>query len=203
MLSSGTEANGLVVNGMSNFARNSPWSNAALVVTVKTAQLAKKDLLAGLRFQHGIEEAAYRASKKAATGREIPAITVGDFLEGKVSNQELPNTSCPSHLFKTDLRELFPKFVSKYLAEGLANFEKTLPGFTRGDALLMAPETRTSSPLTITRDRSTYQSLSHEGLYPCGEGAGYAGGITSAAVDGVRVAYAILAQEKLLPPQAP
>jgi uncharacterized FAD-dependent dehydrogenase len=203
VLSSGTEANGLVVNGMSNFARNSPWSNAALVVTVKTAQLAKKDLLAGLRFQHGIEEAAFRASKKAASGREIPAMTVGDFLEGKVSNQELPKSSCPSHLFKTDLRELLPKFVSKYLVEGLASFEKSLPGFTRGDALLMAPETRTSSPLTITRDRATYQSLSHEGLYPCGEGAGYAGGITSAAVDGVRVAYAILAQEKLLPPQAP
>jgi uncharacterized FAD-dependent dehydrogenase len=203
VLSSGTETDGLVVNGMSNFARNSPWSNAALVVTVRTGQLKENDVLAGLRFQRSIEQAAFKVSKREATGREIPAMTVGEFLGGKLDQKPLPSTSCPSHIFKTDLRELFPQDVVRSLAQGLLAFEKNLPGFTRGDAVLMAPETRTSSPLTITRDRTTYQSPSHQGLYPCGEGAGYAGGITSAAVDGVRVAHAIMAQEKLLPPQAP
>lgn len=199
VLSSGTETDGLVVNGMSNFARNSPWSNAALVVSVKTESLPDKDLLAGLRFQHEIEQQAYKASVKQATGREIPAQTVGEFLKGRVTKKALPTSSCPSHLFKADVGELFPAELTRSLQLGLAEFEKKLPGFTQEDAILMAPETRTSSPLTIVRDRATYVSSSHQGLYPCGEGAGYAGGITSAAVDGVRVAYAIMAQEKLLP----
>lgn len=203
VLSSGTEADGLVVNGMSNFARNSPWSNAALVVSVKSAELPEKDLLAGLRFQHAIEKRAFDTSKRFATGREIPSMTVRELLRGSIDNKKLPSTSCPSHIFKADLTDIFPKTIIEHLKLGLAQFEKALPGFTQDEALLMAPETRTSSPLTILRDRETYQSLSHQGLYPCGEGAGYAGGITSAAVDGVRVAYAILNREKLLPPEAP
>ena len=203
VLSSGTEKDGLVVNGMSNFARNSPWSNAALVVSVKSAELPEKDLLAGMRFQHQIEQRAFKTSQQHATGREIPAMTVRELLQGRLDNKKLPNTSCPSHIFKADLKDIFPKNILEHLKQGLANFEKALPGFTQEDALLMAPETRTSSPLTILRDRATYQSQSHQGLYPCGEGAGYAGGITSAAVDGVRVALAILNQEKLLPPEAP
>jgi len=128
---------------------------------------------------------------------------VGDFMRGKVSKAPLPTSSCPSHLFKTDLAELFTTELVESLRQGLQEFEKNLPGFTQESAVLMAPETRTSSPLTILRNRATYVSETHEGLYPCGEGAGYAGGITSAAVDGVRVALAILAQEKLLPPAAP
>jgi len=203
VLSSGTEENGLVVNGMSNFARNSPWSNAALVVSVKSAELPEKDLLAGMRYQHAIEQTALKTSQKHATGREIPAMTVREFLKGKVDGKPLPKTSCPSHIFKADMADIFPEKLMTHLKEGLAQFEKALPGFTHEDALLMAPETRTSSPLTILRDRQLYQSTSHKGLYPCGEGAGYAGGITSAAVDGVRVALAILSQEKLLPPVVP
>ena len=203
VLSSGTEADGLVVNGMSNYARNSPWSNAALVVTVKSERLADKDLLAGLRFQHGIEQRAFALSKKEATGREIPALTLRELLSDRLESKKLPTTSCPSQIFKADVREIFPPFIIENLKAGLAQFEKALPGFTREDALLMAPETRTSSPLTILRDRETYLSTSHLGLYPCGEGAGYAGGITSAAVDGVRVALAILSQEKLLPHEGP
>ncbi len=203
VLSSGTEADGLVVNGMSNYARNSPWSNAALVVTVKADRLPEQDLLAGMRFQIGIERAAFEASKTHATGREIPAMTVKEFLAGKLDQRPLPPTSCPSRVFKADIRAFFPADLVAHLAAGLKHFEKNLPGFIHGDALLLAPETRTSSPLTILRDRDRYVSVSHEGLYPCGEGAGYAGGITSAAVDGVRVAHAILTEEKLLPPQAP
>lgn len=203
VLSSGTEANGIVVNGMSNFARNSPWSNAALVVTVKSEQLDEKGMLAGLNFQHSIEQAAYKSSVKNASGREVPAQTVADFLKGRVSNKTLAPSSCPSHLFKMDMAEILPPSIIKSLKLGLEEFEKNLPGFTHEGAVLMAPETRTSSPLTILRDKQTYVSVTHEGLYPCGEGAGYAGGITSAAVDGVRVAFAIMAQEKLLPPARP
>ena len=196
VLSSGTEENGIVVNGMSNFARNSPWSNAALVVSVKAEKdLKDKDLMAGLRFQHAIEQKAFEVSKRLATGRELPAMTIKEFMEGKLNNDTLPKTSSPSGLVKADLREIFPDFIIEHLKKGLTEFEKDIPGFVSSDALLIAPETRTSAPLTILRDKKTLLSVSHQGLYPCGEGAGYAGGITSAAVDGVKCAMSILAQE--------
>lgn len=196
VLSSGTEKNGIVVNGMSNYARNSPWSNAALVVSIKSSQdLKEKDLLSGLRFQHEIEQKAFALSKKHATGRELPAMTIKEFLDGKLNNDPLPVTSSPSGVFKVDFREIFPSFVVEHLRKGLLEFDRDLPGFIHGDGLLIAPETRTSAPLTILRDKNTLLSQSHEGLYPCGEGAGYAGGITSAAVDGVKCAMSILYRE--------
>jgi uncharacterized FAD-dependent dehydrogenase len=199
VLSSGTEKEGIVVNGMSNYARNSPWSNAALVVSVKSeSDLREKDLMSGLRFQIEIEQKAYELSKKHATGRELPAMTMKEFMEGKLSDRPLPKTSSPSGIFKADIREIFPQFIVDHLKKGLQEFNKNLPGFIYDEALLIAPETRTSAPLTIVRDRETFVSLSHQGLYPCGEGAGYAGGITSAAVDGVNCALSVLKQEGLL-----
>lgn len=199
VLSSGTEENGIVVNGMSNFARNSPWSNAALVVSVKVGKdLKDNDLIRGLKFQHEIEQKAYELSKKEASGRELPAMTIKEFMEGKLDKRALPKTSSPSGIFKTDIRQIFPDFINEHLRQGLLEFDKSLPGFIHEDALLIAPETRTSAPLTILRDKKSLTSLSHRGLYPCGEGAGYAGGITSAAVDGVRIALTILQQEHLL-----
>jgi len=199
VLSSGTEENGIVVNGMSNFARNSPWSNAALVVSVKAGVDFKADnLMDGLKFQHQIEQKAYELSKKYATGRELPAMTVGEFFKGQLNHEPLPKTSAPSSLVKVDLHEIFPKFITDHLKEGLRSFQKDLPGFADPQALLIAPETRTSAPVTILRDKETLTSLSHEGLYPCGEGAGYAGGITSAAVDGVRCALSLLKKEGFL-----
>lgn len=199
VLSSGTEKDGIVVNGMSNFARNSPWSNAALVVSVKAGKdFDEKDLMAGLRFQHDIEKKAYAVSKRLASGRELPAMTISEFMQGKLNNDPLPKTSTPSGLVKADLREIFPPFIIEHLKKGLSAFEKDIPGFVSSDALLIAPETRTSAPLTILRDKSSLVSLSHDGLYPCGEGAGYAGGITSAAVDGVKCAMSILEREGLV-----
>lgn len=196
VLSSGTEKDGIVVNGMSNFARNSPWSNSALVVSVKTeSDLKDKDLMAGLRFQHEIEKKAFALSKEKATGRELPAMTVKEFMDGKLSDKPLPKTSSPSGIFKADIRKIFPDFIVEHLRKGLENFNRDLPGFVHEDALLIAPETRTSAPLTILRDRDSLVSVSHRGLYPCGEGAGYAGGITSAAVDGVKCALSILKAE--------
>lgn len=195
VLSSGTEAEGIVVNGMSNFHRNSKWSNAALVVSVKAGEdFPANHLMAGLDFQHKIEEKCFELSKKMATGRELPAMRMTEFLTGKVDNRELPKPSSPSGIFKADLTQIFPEFIITHLKNGLREFNKVMPGFIHEDALLIAPETRTSSPITILRDKNTLESLSHQGLYPCGEGAGYAGGITSAAVDGVKIANSILEQ---------
>lgn len=195
VLSSGTDPDGIVINGMSNFARNSPWSNSALVVSVKAGvDFPSDDPLAGLAFQESIEKKAYDVSKRLASGKELPAMTVREFLNGKLDDKELPKTSCPSKLVKADLREVLPPFVAEHLRKGLLEFDRKMSGYSGGDAVLIAPETRTSSPVTILRDKTSLESTSHRGLYPCGEGAGYAGGITSAAVDGIKVAESILSR---------
>lgn len=192
VLSSGTEADGIVVNGMSNFARNAPWSNAALVVSVeKDKDFDSGDVLAGMEFQRSIEMKAYDLSVEKASGKEVPAQTIKDFLDNK-TQQKLPTSSCPSKTFVQNLDDVLPEFIVDHLKTALLKFEKSMPGFVSQGGLLLAPETRTSAPVTIPRDRESLESLSHKGLYPCGEGAGYAGGITSAAVDGVKVAMSLL-----------
>lgn len=196
VLSSGTDEEGIVINGMSNFARNSPWSNSALVVSVQSGKdFNTDDPMAGLHFQESIEQKAFQVSKELASGKELPAMTVSEFLNGKLNDKELPKTSCPSKLVKADIRRIFPSFITEHLEKGLKEFNRKMRGYSGGDAVLIAPETRTSAPITILRDRKSLESTSHKGLYPCGEGAGYAGGITSAAVDGIKVADSIL--EKL------
>ena len=197
VLSSGTNENGIVVNGMSNFARNSPWSNAALVVTVKAGRDFKKDnLLEGLDFQKKIELNAYNLSKRFATGKEIPAQTIEQFLSGKKADIKNEKHSCPSGIFSQNLDQLLPEFVTTELKTALGDFDKKIKGFSSKRGVLMAPETRTSAPVNIVRDNLTLESTSHQGLYPCGEGAGHAGGITSAAIDGINVAESILRQNK-------
>ena len=193
VLSSGTDEGGIVINGMSNFARNSPWSNSALVVSVKAGRDFPEDNpLSGLEFQESIEKKAFEVSKKLASGKELPAMTVAEFLNGKLNNKELPKTSCPSKLVKADIRKILPRFVTDHLKKALKEFERKMKGYAGEEAVLIAPETRTSAPITIVRDKHSLESTSHKGLYPCGEGAGYAGGITSAAVDGIKVADSIL-----------
>jgi len=198
VLSSGTETNGIVVNGMSNYARNSRWSNAALVVSVKAGiDFESSKLLGGLNFQHKIEEKAFEASKQNASGKELPAQTLLEFMENKISsNNTLNKTSAPSGLVKTSIREILPTFVTKHLENALLKFDESLKGFISDKAVLIAPETRTSSPVTILRDKVSLESTSHHGLFPCGEGAGHAGGITSAAVDGVKIAMSLIKKEK-------
>jgi len=196
VLSSGTDADGIVVNGMSNFARNSPWSNSALVVTIKAGvDFSPDKLLAGMDYQKKIEQRAFQVSKTKASGKELPAQRVRDFLDNKVSNT-LPKNSTPSDLVSAPMGEIFPASVSDNLKNALLRFDQQMKGFVSKEAVLIAPETRTSAPVTILRDKETFESLSHQGLYPCGEGAGHAGGITSAAVDGVKVVMAILKKEK-------
>ena len=193
VLSSGTDEKGIVVNGMSNYARNSRWSNSALVVTCQAGvDFSKDDILSGLNFQQSIEEKAFAVSKTEADGKMLPAMSVSEFLSGKLSDEPLPKTSCPSGLFKTDLTKIFPDFITKQLRAGLRDFDQKIPEFSGKNAVLIAPETRTSAPVTILRDKLTFESTSHKGLYPCGEGAGYAGGITSAAVDGIKIMESIL-----------
>lgn len=198
VLSSGTESNGIVVNGMSNYARNSRWSNAALVVSVKSGvDFPSANVLGGLDFQHGIEQRAFEASKQNATGRELPAQTLLEFMENRINpNTGVIKTSTPSGIVRTSIREILPEFVTKHLENALLKFDESLKGFVSDKALLIAPETRTSAPITILRDKETMESTSHQGLYPCGEGAGHAGGITSAAVDGVKIAMSLIKKEK-------
>jgi uncharacterized FAD-dependent dehydrogenase len=198
VLSSGTDPHGLVANGMSNYARNSKWSNSALVVTVKADVdfSCKDDVLAGLKFIEGVERAAFDLSKKKASGKELPAQTAAEFLSGKITDKPLPISSSPSHIFKADLTQILPPFVVSELKKALVDFNNKMEGFLSPDAVLIAPETRTSAPVTVLRDEETLMSLSHENLYPCGEGAGYAGGITSSAVDGIKIAMSIINREK-------
>lgn len=196
VLSSGTEVDGMVSNGMSNYARNSPWSNSALVVSVKRGEdFPVDDVLAGMHFQREIEKKAYALSLDQSDGKKMPAITVGEFLSGKIDwKKELPKTSCPSGLFKADFNKILPPFIIDGLKKSLHVFTRQVSVMSMSEALLIAPETRTSAPITILRDKQSLESLSHTGLYPCGEGAGYAGGITSAAVDGIKVAEAIVSE---------
>ena len=195
VLSSGTNENGIVVNGMSNFARNSPWSNAALVVTVKAGRdFDPVNLLSGLDFQRKIEQNAFNLSMKKATGKEIPAQTIEQFLNNKKSQIKHQKHSCPSGIFAQELDELLPEFIIAELKSALADFDQKIKGFSSEKGLLLAPETRTSAPVNIVRDKISFVSSSHSGLYPCGEGAGHAGGITSAAIDGINVAESIVKQ---------
>lgn len=197
VLSSGTDENGIVVNGMSNYARNSRWSNSALVVSVKAGEdYPLDDILAGHEFQKNIEQMAYKVSLEKASGKEVPVQTLKDFLDDKNGRSVMPKTSCPSGIFDTRLRDILPKFITDHLANALLQFDRSMNGFVSEKALLLAPETRTSAPVTILRNKETLESESHTGLYPCGEGAGYAGGITSAAVDGVRIAMSIIKKDK-------
>ena len=185
-----TEADGVVVNGMSLSRRDSPFANAGLVVTVAGADFgpAAAGPLAGIELQRRVEQAAFRAGG----GRfRAPAQRLVDFLDGRASTSVGASSYRPG-LAPGDLAQVLPDFLTQALRAGLRRLGARLPGFLFPDAVLVAAETRTSAPVRMLRDANTLQSPSLEGLYPCGEGAGYAGGIVSAALDGVRVAARVL-----------
>jgi uncharacterized protein len=186
-----TEPGGVVVNGMSLSRRDSPFANAGLVVSVGVDDFGPLAAgpLAGVDFQRQIERAAF----EAGGGRfRAPAQRLGDFLAGRVS-ASLGSSSYRPGLTPANLGEVLPPFVAEALGKGLRQIGARLPAFLLSDALLVAPETRTSAPVRFLRDPLTLVSPSLAGLYPCGEGAGYAGGIISAALDGARVAARVLA----------
>ena len=183
-----TENDEVVVNGMSLSRRDSPFANSGMVVGIEPEDVPG-DVLAGIRFQKKIE----RLAKEAGGGGQVaPAQKVSDFLAGKLS-QELPKTSYFPGLKSVRLDQILPKSISERLAGGLRKFGKQMRGYTGPDALLIGFETRTSSPVRIPRG-DDLQHLDINGLYPCGEGAGFAGGIVSAALDGRKCAEAVLAQ---------
>jgi uncharacterized protein len=186
-----TEADGVVVNGMSLSRRDSPFANAGLVVTVAASDFgpAAAGPLAGVELQRRVEQAAFRAGG----GRfRAPAQRLADFLDGRASTSVGASSYRPG-LAAADLGEVLPGFVTQALRAGLRRMGARLPGFLFPEAVLVAAETRTSAPVRLLRDAKTLVSPSVAGLYPCGEGAGYAGGIVSAALDGSRVAQRVLA----------
>jgi hypothetical protein len=178
-----SEPGGVVVNGMSHETRDSGFANSGLVAKVTTADFGSDHLLGGMYFQRKWEQAAYRA---AGETYGAPAMAAQDFLKGRATGK-LPRTSFKPFAVAADLRTCLPDFITEQLAGALPTFDKKIHGFTSREAILLGIESRTSSPIQLLRGEDG-QSVSHPGLYPCGEGAGFAGGITSAAVDGIRVA---------------
>ena len=174
------------VNGMSYHARAGENANSAMIISVRPEDFGSDDALAGVEFQRKLEKAAYREGKG-----KIPVQLFGDFCKNRVSEQlgEIKPNTKGAWTFG-NVRSVFPENLSAGLEEGIKGCEKLIPGFAREDALLLGVESRTSSPVRIERDNDTFESAIG-GLYPCGEGAGYAGGIMSAAMDGIKVAEAI------------
>lgn len=186
-----TDPTELCVNGMSFSRRSSQWANAALVVTVSMNDFDSFQChgpLSGVEFQRELER---RAAIMGGGNCVVPAQTVTDFLDNKLSGTSLPPSSYRMGVRASNLHELFPVDITQALQHSLVVFDKELPGFISKDALLHGVETRTSSPVQIQRKSDTYESTSLKGLYPVGEGAGYAGGIVSAAVDGMYSGFAV------------
>jgi len=188
-----TEPDGVVVNGMSLSRRDSPFANSGLVVAVEVADLARLGLaepLGGVELQASLERAA-----AIAGGGELraPATRVTDFLRGRASST-VPATSYQPGLAAGDIAAVLDATglpLAARLREALAAFDRQMRGYATDEAILVGVESRTSSPVRVPRDRDKLESPDLAGLYPCGEGAGYAGGIVSAALDGIRVARAI------------
>ena len=183
-----SEEGGVVTNGMSNFARDGLNANSALIAQVTRADFESDSPLAGVDFQRKLERAAYLVG---GGDYRAPVQLVGDFLKDKVSAKfgEVLPTYAAGTTF-ADLRAVLPMPIVQTLKNALLDMDRRLKGFASPDAVLTAVESRTSSPVRIERDESL-QSIGMKGLYPCGEGAGYAGGITSSASDGLRVAEAV------------
>lgn len=193
VLSSGTEPNAVVCNGMSNFNRNSPYANAAIVVSIDHKKFFNENLFGGLEFRKSLEQKAFNMVQGNNGSHALPAQSMIDFLLARQSKQQLKGSS-PSGLSPSRLDQLFPENLYLHLCEAFERFQKKMGGFIDGHATLYGIESRTSCPIRMTRDNESLESISHSGLYPCGEGAGYAGGITSAACDGIRVADSIVNQ---------
>ena len=187
-----SEMGGVVTNGMSNYSRNGENANSALIVQVRKTDFASEDALAGVQFQREIERAAYIAGGK---DYKAPIQLVKDFLSDKESSGfgSVQPTYGAGTAF-ADLRAVLPSFLIDPLKKAITDMDRKLNGFACPDAILTGAETRTSSPVRIERDGKSLQSVSHGKIYPCGEGAGYAGGISSSAADGIRVADAIFEQ---------
>lgn len=189
VVAAASEPERVVTNGMSQYSRNERNANAGIVVDVTPADFPDTDPLAGIALQRQWESRAYELGGR---NYSAPAQRVGDFLAGCASSGEgMVTPSYRPGVQWTDLSTALPDYAITAIREALPAFDKNIRGFALEDAVLTGVETRTSSPVRITRDHSSLQSLNVKGLFPAGEGAGYAGGILSAGVDGIRVAEAV------------
>ena len=187
VVNASSEEGCLVVNGMSEYRRDGENANSALVVSVRPEDFETDDVLSGMEFQRKYEALAYRLC-----GGMAPVQLTKDFVEDKPSTKLGSVTpSFTGNWQFAELKNCLPEFIVTYLKKGLLDFEKRMPGFAKGDGILTGVEMRTSAPVRILRDENL-ESVNVKGIYPAGEGAGYAGGIVSAAVDGIRVALKIL-----------
>ena len=180
-----TDKEQIVVNGMSPSDRNGQWSNSGMVVEVRPEDVSEeKDALCMMKFQEELERMCWQQGNMKQTA---PAQRMSDFVNGRLS-YDLPRTSYAPGVISSPLHFWLPKSISHRLQEGFKTFGKQRHGFLTNEALMIGVETRTSAPVRITRDQTTMQSIAVMGLFPAGEGAGYAGGIVSAAIDGERAA---------------
>ena len=188
VVAAASETGRVVTNGMSAYARDEENANAALLVGVGTEDFASKHPLAGMYFQRKIEERAFAVG---GGNYNAPAQLVGDFLNNRKSKRfgEVKPSYRPD-VSLSAISEVLPENITETLRAAIVEMDKKLHGFAMPDAVLTAPETRSSSPIRIVRDETGQSNL--KGLYPCGEGAGYAGGITSAAADGLKTAEALV-----------
>ena len=180
----------VVTNGWSPSKRDQPTSNSGIVVELKLEDFkAYKQYgpLAGMHFQAAIEQKAWELAGKT---QKVPAQRLTDLVNGKISTS-LPDTSYKPGLTPVDMGSVFPEFIHRILKQGFQDFNKSMKGYLTEEAVAHAPESRTSSPVRIPRNFKTLEHPQIKGLYPCGEGAGYAGGIISAAIDGEKCAQAI------------
>ena len=192
VVAAASEEGGVVTNGMSDHARDGENANAALLVTLNPADFPDRSPLGGMYWQRQLEQTAFRAG---GSNYRAPAQLVGDFL-AKRPSQTLGGVQ-PTYrpgVTLCELHTVLPERITSVLEQALPELDRKLHGFAAPDAVLTAPETRSSSPVRILRDETRQSQL--RGLYPCGEGAGYAGGITSAALDGILTAEAVIEAQK-------
>lgn len=189
VVNASTEPGGTVVNGMSDHARDSAHANSAIVVTVNQRDFGSDDVLAGVAFQRRLEEKTWQAG-----GGMIPVQRYGDFVKG-VPTTELNHSSpvTKGKFVPADVKKILPSYISNGIMEGMRQFGQKITDFDAEETLVLGTETRTSSPVRILRNQE-FESENRKGIYPCGEGAGYAGGIMSAAMDGLRVALQIVSE---------
>ena len=190
VVNASSEKNRLAINGMSNHERDTENANSAIVVTVSPEDFGK-NILSGMEFQEKLEKVAYEKGNG-----KIPIQLYGDFKQN-IKSKEFKSIK---PIFKgsyefSNINEILPDFITEALKEGIDSFDSKIKGFSDNDAILAAVESRTSSPVRIVRDNDGVSNI--KGIYPCGEGAGYAGGIMSAAIDGIKVAKNIVKVYKM------
>jgi uncharacterized FAD-dependent dehydrogenase len=183
----------IVTNGWSPSRRNNPFANSGIVVSIEADDwkaYEKYGPLAALKFQTDVEQKAYRSVNEGKEGQLAPAQRLIDFVEGRDS-KDLPKCSYQPGVVPARLDQILPAFIAKRLRKAFRLFGQSMKGYLTNEAIVVGVESRTSSPVSIPRDRAKMQHQTISNLYPVGEGAGYAGGIVSAAIDGVKAAKAI------------